>query len=141
MMKAGKGVLLSLLILILSAGLSRAQVPELINDPQFKTVARAAVDSIYNFNFEGSERLLRPWKEKYPDHPLWLLMEGMTLWWDVLSDLNDTSHDEQFFYLMKRADYESSKLLRKNSSHADGLIIKAVSNGYVARHYANREEW
>ncbi len=141
MMKAGKGAVLSFIILILSAGLSRAQVPELINDPQFRITAQAAVDSIYNFNFEGSEQLLRPWKEKYPDHPLWLLIEGMALWWEVLSDLNDTSHDEQFFYLMKRADYESSKLLRKNSSHADGLIIKAVSNGYVARHYANREEW
>jgi tetratricopeptide (TPR) repeat protein len=141
MVSAAKRGIFAILIVILTAGFARAQVPELIRDPQFKKVARAAVDSIYNFNFEAADSLLAPWKQQHPDHPLWLLMEGMTLWWHVLSDLTDTSQDERFFYLMKKADYASSRLLQKNSSHADGLIIKAVSNGYIARQYSNRDEW
>lgn len=134
-------LLFSLFLFAFSAGLARAQVPELVNNPDFRTTAKAAVDSIYNFQFDGAEQLLKPWKEQHPDHPLWLLMEGMTFWWHVLSDLSDTSRDEEFFYMMKKADYESSRLLRNNSSHADALIIKAVSNGYIARHYSNRDEW
>ncbi len=128
-------------ILAIAAGTSRSQTPELINDKEFRPLARAAVDSIYNFNFEAAEELLQPWQKRYPDHPLWMLMESMTFWWKVLSDLEDTSHDERFFYLMKRTDYEASRLLNEKSSHADGLIIKAVSNGYIARQYANRNEW
>lgn len=118
-----------------------AQPPELINNHRFRPVAQAAVDSVYNFNFEGAEKVLVPWKQRYPGHPLWLLIEGITFWWQVLSDLEDTSHDEQFFYKMKHIDYQASQLLRKNRSHADGLIIKIISNGYIARQYANRDEW
>lgn len=118
-----------------------AQQPELVNDSEFREKGRAAVDSIYNFNFEAADSLLHPWKKEHPDHPLWTLMEGMNFWWEVLSDLEDTSHDEAFFDLMKKADYEASKLLRNDRHHADGLLIKAISNGYIARQYANREEW
>jgi hypothetical protein len=73
-----------------------AQVPELINKPEFRVDAKAAVDSIYNFNFEGADKRLFSWKEEYPKHPLWTLIDGMKFWWKVLSDLENTSHDEQF---------------------------------------------
>lgn len=118
-----------------------AQVPELINNSEFRPDAKAAVDSIYNFNFEGAEQAVSPWKKKYPDHPLWTLLEGMKFWWQVLSDLEDTSHDEQFYELMKKVDYEAGKLLHRQSDHADGLIIRAIGNGYLARQHANRSEW
>ncbi|MGD8427743.1 MAG: hypothetical protein PVH63_08920 [Balneolaceae bacterium] len=118
-----------------------AQVPELINNPQFRPDAQAAVDSIYNFNFDGAEKQLSSWKEKYPQHPLWTLLDGMKFWWEVLSDLDDTSHDEQFYHMMKKADYEAGKLLHDDPSNADGLIIKVISNGYIARQYSNRSEW
>ncbi|HET6527239.1 MAG TPA: hypothetical protein VFG39_00665, partial [Balneolaceae bacterium] len=118
-----------------------AQVPELINNPKFRVDAKAAVDSIYNFNFDGADKRLSIWKEKYPSHPLWTLIDGMKFWWKVLSDLEDTSHDEQFYHIMKKASYQAGKLLYKNPGHADGLIIKAISNGYLARQYANRSEW
>ncbi|NGP77470.1 tetratricopeptide repeat protein [Balneolaceae bacterium YR4-1] len=136
-------VLLFLLLLSSTGTVAKAQgsLPELINDQEFKPVAQAAVDSVYNFNFIAADELLKPWKEEYPEHPLWMLIDAMQMWWQVLSDLEDTSHDEEFFFRMKRTDYEAARLLRKNSKHADGLIIKAISNGYVARQYANRDEW
>jgi tetratricopeptide (TPR) repeat protein len=118
-----------------------AQLPELINDPQFRPDAKAAVDSIYNFNFDGADKALSDWKQQYPDHPLWMLFEGMQFWWQVLSDLEDTSHDEQFYQMMKKADYQAGKLLHQQRDHSDGLIIRAITNGYMARQYANRGEW
>lgn len=129
------------LLLIFSAVSAKSQPPELIMKPEFRTDAGAAVDSIYNFNFSAADRHLRPWMQKYPGHPLWQLMEGIKLWWQILSDLEDTSHDKQFIHIMKKADYEASRLLQKNRSHLDALLIKAISNGYVARQYANRDEW
>lgn len=139
-MKTIRNIFLAFFLAVLAHPLA-AQVPELIDNPKFRPDAKAAVDSIYNFNFEGAEQRLASWKEKYPDHPLWTLLDGMKFWWEVLSDLEDTSQDEKFFNMMKKANYEAGKLLHRQSNHADGLIIKAIGNGYLARQYANRNEW
>lgn len=131
-----------LLLLCLFFSLSGvAQVPELVTDAEFRPDAAAAVDSIYNFQFKGADRRLSEWKEKYPQHPLWTLMEGMKFWWEILSDLQDTSHDESFINMMKKANYQAGKLLDEQPGHVDALIIQAISNGYIARQYSNREEW
>ncbi|MDZ7691382.1 MAG: hypothetical protein U5K69_09675 [Balneolaceae bacterium] len=115
--------------------------PELINNTEFRPVAKEAVDSLYNANPQAARQLLEPWKQRYPGHPLWILFDGMELWWQILADLENTSLDEEFFNLMGRADYEAGRLLSRQSDHADALIIKAVSNGYIARQHANREDW
>src|SRR5699024_5132526 len=132
--------------LLLTAGLlttviAHAQVPELINNPDFRPDAKAAVDSIYNFNFDGADKVLSPWKEEYPDHPLWGLVDGMKFWWQILSDLENTEHDDAFIEMMKKANYQAGKLLHRQSSHADALLIQAIANGYIGRQYSNREEW
>ena len=132
---------LSVLFLIATVLSTKAQVPELINNPQFRPDAKAAVDSVYNFNFQGADQKLNPWMKQYPKHPLWTLMEGMKFWWHLLSDLEDTSQDEQFFTMMKKVDYQAGKLLHDQPGHADGLIIKTISNGYMARQNANRGNW
>lgn len=139
-MKKIKLLLFVVLISVFSAP-AFAQVPELIKKEAFRKDAKQAVDSIYNFQFKGAEKSLSAWQQEYPDHPLWTLLKGMKLWWSVLSDLESTSHDQKFFSLMKQADYEARKLLYDQPSHADGLIIKAISNGYLARQYSNRSEW
>lgn len=132
---------LSVLFLITIVLSAQAQVPELINNPQFRPDAKAAVDSVYNFNFQGADQKLSPWMKQYPKHPLWTLMDGMKFWWHLLSDLEDTSQDEQFFTMMKKANYQAGKLLHDQPGHADGLIIKTISNGYMARQNANRGDW
>lgn len=138
--KTIQSVLFSVLILLM-ASTAFAQVPELITNEQFRQDAQAAVDSLYNFNANGADQKLKPWKEKYPSHPLWQLMEGMEFWWVLLSDLHDTSRDDYFYEMMKKVDYAASKLLYDQPGHADALIIRAVANGYVARQHSNRQEW
>lgn len=118
-----------------------AQTKVLIRDAFFEIDARKAIDSLYNRNTEAAQEILSPWREEYPDHPLWLLWDGMELWWEVLEDLNDPSHDRKFISMMQRADYEAGQVLRKEPGHPDALIIRAVANGYIARLHANREDW
>lgn len=117
------------------------QTKVLIEDAFFEIDAREAIDSLYNRNTVAARNELKPWREKYPEHPLWILWDGMELWWDVLEDLDNHSHDQEFISMMQRADYEAGKVLRSEPGHPDALIIRAVANGYIARLYANREEW
>ncbi|HLR76124.1 MAG TPA: hypothetical protein VK106_00590 [Balneolaceae bacterium] len=116
-------------------------MPELISQTEFRKDAAAAVDSLYNFNDAAAEKIMEDWNKDYPNHPIWSLFDAMTEWWIVLSDLENHSHDDKLLKLMKKADYKASKLLHKQPNHVDGLIIKAIANGYIARHYANRSEW
>ncbi|MFO7799343.1 tetratricopeptide repeat protein [Rhodohalobacter sp.] len=135
------GLVLFILFSLLSVSQSAGQTAALIENENFKVDAQAAIDSLYNQNQEGARLILEPWIESHPDHPLWTLWDGMELWWTVLNDLHNTEHDEEFFNVMKKADYEASKLLRRHRDHPDALIIRATANGYTARHYSNREEW
>jgi len=135
------GLVLFILLSLLSVSQTYAQTAVLIEDENFKVDAQEAIDSLYNQNQEGARLILEPWMEAHPEHPLWILWGGMELWWTVLSDLYNTEHDDEFFNVMKQADYEASKLLRKHRDHPDALIIRAIANGYTARHYSNREEW
>ena len=120
---------------------AQAQTKVLIDDMAFRADAQAAIDSLYNRNYEGAQEVLFLWKEKYPDHPIWSLWDGMELWWTVLEDLSDESKDDEFFHMMRKTDHLAGELLRKESDHPDALIIRTVANGYVARHHANREQW
>ena len=113
----------------------------LIQNDEFSVDARLAIDSLYNRDVNGARKLLQPWRVNYPQHPIWELWDGMEVWWEVLEDLHDRTHDPEFLNRMQKADYAASRLLNREPGHPDALIIRAVANGFVARLYANREEW
>lgn len=123
------------------AELAKAQHIVLVTDEEFRPVAQQALDSLYNRNPEAAAEIFKPWREKYPEHPVWLLWEGMEQWWVVLEDLDNKSRDDEFYDKMKIADYQAGRFLNNNSRHPDGLIVRAAANGYLARHQSNREEW
>lgn len=127
--------------LAVSVAPSFAQTKVLIKDAFFEIDAKKAIDSLYNRNTEAAKELLEPWREEHPDHPLWLLWDGMEVWWNVLEDLDNHSLDREFIARMQQADYEAGKILRSEPGHPDALIIRSVANGYIARLHANREEW
>lgn len=118
-----------------------AQTTELIRNSRFNSDAVRAIDHLYNLDNRSAEDELYFWRVRYPDHPIWELWTGMEMWWDVLSDLHDTSHDKAFIDQMTKADYAAANLLRREPGHADALIIRAVASSYIARLNANREAW
>ncbi|WP_069132615.1 tetratricopeptide repeat protein [Rhodohalobacter halophilus] len=128
-------------VLFLGIDPAAAQIPVLIQDETFEEDAKQAIDSLYNRNPDAARDLLSGWIEQYPEHPLWILWDGMELWWNILNDLHNTEYDEHFFNVMKRADYEAGQLLKQHPDHPDALIIRAIATGYTARHHSNREEW
>lgn len=119
----------------------KAQTPIFIDDPEFREDALTAIDSLYNRKPDVSRKLMAKWESAYPDHPVWSAWSAMESWWDRMVNLYDTSGDDEFFEQMKKADYTASKVLHDEPDHPDALLIKALANGYAARHHANRERW
>lgn len=134
------GIILSA-IFVLTAAVAQAQTPVLIHNLEFRSDAVVAIDSLYNRNPEASHVIMREWEDRYPDHPIWEMWDAMELWWVVLEDLYDHSHDERLMEAMKRSDYAAGQLLNREPNHPDALIIRALANGYIGRHYSNRDRW
>ena len=122
-------------------GTVNGQTVVLIDKEEFQNDAVVAIDSLYNRNNEAALEILSPWIEAYPEHPIWKMWSAMDFWWNILEDLYDESNDDQLFEAMMEADFEAGRLLRNESDHPDGLIIRALANGYIARHHANRDRW
>lgn len=134
-------LLIFLIFLSISPANLSAQTPVLVEDPEFRLAAQAAIDSLYNRKPEAAQELLKPWMDELPEHPLWSLFDAMDYWWIVLTDLFDESHDEELMDRMNRADSEASELLDREPDHPDGWIIRAVATGYMARQLSNRNRW
>lgn len=113
----------------------------LFRDPGFLKVAPAAVDSVYNLKFESGRKIVDPWKQSRPDHPLWTFWDGLELWWKIVPDLEQTTYDQQFFHTFGRVDYACTRLLARDAKNLDALLLKALSNGFMARLHANRDNW
>ncbi len=113
----------------------------LIDDDAFQEDATVAIDSLYNRNAEASQEIMREWRKSHPDHPIWTMWDAMELWWVVLEDLYDESHDNKLFDAMAKSEHQAGRLLRSESDHPDALLIRALATGYAARHYSNRGQW
>ena len=133
--------LLMLSLFILLPNISVGQTKILIADQEFTIDAIVAIDSLYNRNEAAARTILKPWQNRYPEHPIWILWSGMEKWWMVLEDLAVTHHEERFIELMREADFEAGRILRNEPDHTDALVIRAVANSYVARMHANKEQW
>lgn len=113
----------------------------LFRDAGFLKVAPAAVDSVYNLKFQSGRALVGPWMKSQPNHPIWTFWEGLELWWKIVPDLEQTTYDQQFFYTFGRVDYACTRLLARDAINLDALLLKALSNGFMARLHANRDNW
>jgi len=130
--------------IFLATGLSTqssAQTAVLIHNSEFQKDAVTAIDSLYNRNTDASREVMSSWKQSHPDHPIWTMWDAMEVWWEVLEDLYDHSLDDKLMEMMQRSEYQAGRILSRESGHPDALIIRALANGYIARHYANRGHW
>lgn len=100
-----------------------------------------AIDSVYNLNYAASVRILAPWKKKYPDNPIWSFWKGLHTWWVILPDLENKQHDKQMVYDFSQTNYQCSRMLNKDPDNLDALLLKSASDAFMARLYANRDNW
>jgi len=113
----------------------------LLENPDFIKDVQQAIGYVYNQEFERSREILSPWLENEKAQPLAAFWEGLPLWWDILADLETDKHDTEFIRVMESADRASDLVLRRDRRNLDALVIKSLSNGFLARLHANRGSW
>jgi len=115
--------------------------PELMKNEAFVRDVQKAIDSVYNMDYAASVRILAPWRQKYPDHPIWSFWQGLQTWWLILPDLEDKQYDKKLIYDFSQTNYQCSLVLNKDPDNLDALLLKSASDAFLARFYANRDNW
>ena len=135
-------VLLSLLFL---PAAQAQETPEksklLLEDPAMQTESMEAVNDLYNFHFEDSDRKFRWFKLKYPKHPLPYFLLGLNEWWKMMPDPADEHLDTRFLAYMDTAIVFADKMYEADKENPEAAFFLAAAYGFKGRLYSERKSW
>lgn len=130
-----------ILLLALPASLYADRDQYWLNNSGFVQDVQKATDLVYNQEYARADSVMSSWFSKNPDHPVAIFWAALPVWWDILQDLEDPSHDDAFIQLMEQAERASDRVLRRDRRNLDALVVKSMVNGFLARLHANRGAW
>jgi len=122
-------------------GAAESSLPTVLNDPFVRKTGTKGLNRLYNMQSDSAQALFRQIDERYPDHPVGPFLQGLNLWWSIMLDLTDTSHDEAFFDLMDEVIERCDEILDEDPDHFDALLFKGAAHGFKARLASNRSNW
>src|SRR6056297_882021 len=104
-------------------GSAESSLPTVLNDPFVRKTGTKGLNRLYNMQSDSAQALFRQIDERYPDHPVGPFLQGLNLWWSIMLDLTDTSHDEAFFDLMDEVIERCDEILDEDPDHFDALLF------------------
>ncbi|MCS7014283.1 MAG: tetratricopeptide repeat protein [Chloroherpetonaceae bacterium] len=108
---------------------------------QYSEQVLQGIDLIYNLEFEKAERIFSEIRNKDPKSPIGHFFLGMTLWWKMMLDIDNTQYDDEFCSYMEKTIEVCEERLERNSEDIEALFFKCGSLGFRGRLRANRESW
>jgi tetratricopeptide (TPR) repeat protein len=136
--RPGIAHLIFLFLLLASPGRSFGQW---IGDPDAEEHTRRGIDDVYNLMFDSAQTNFKYLIHKQPDHPAGYFFLAMVDWWRIITDFNNTSHDDGFFGQLDRVIDLCDKRLDKNENDIAALFFKGGALGFKGRLHGNREDW
>ncbi|MCF6361295.1 MAG: tol-pal system protein YbgF [Cyclobacteriaceae bacterium] len=113
----------------------------LLSDLRVQIDATAAINAMYNFDFDESERLYRELRFRYPDHPLSYFLSGLNIWWRIMPNEEDDRYDKRFLFYMDQTISIAEPMLEKEETKIEGAFFLAAAYGFKGRLYSNRQSW
>lgn len=112
----------------------------LLINPFIQIESTAAINSMYNFEFEKAHNHFNYLQREYPWHPLPYLLKGLNYWWRIVPDYNNETWDEEFIAYM-----DTTKILaenvRDNYNEIEGAFFLAAAYAFEGRLYSERREY
>lgn len=106
---------------------------------QFQT--KKGLDHLYNMEFEEARTMFEMIDEAHPNHPVGPFLLALNTWWEILIDLSDESHDDEFFAAMDEVIERSDRMLKRDSKNFDAMFFKGAALGFRGRLRSNRGDW
>lgn len=117
------------------------QTSSILDEPFVRKTGTKGLDDLYGMRFDEAKAAFEKIDERYPDHPVGPFLKGLNLWWTIMLDLTDTSHDEAFAEQMNTVISRCNALLDEDPDHFDAALFKAAAHAFLARMHSNRLRW
>ncbi len=111
-------------------------VGALLLNLQIQIEANEALNDMYNYKFEKAEMQFRWIKQKYAWHPLPYFLLGLSQWWKILPNIDNTEYDGLFSAYMDTSLVLSRRLYEVNK--VEGAFFLAATHGFIARLESDR---
>ena len=105
----------------------------LLEDTGVQIDATAAVNAMYNFDFDESARLYRELRFRHPKHPLSFFLSGLNLWWMIMPDEEQTTYDDRFMHYMDTTIAVAMPMLEHEDTRIEAAFFFAAAYGFKAR--------
>ena len=112
-----------------------------LSDPFVRRSGKKGLDLLYNMQFQEARARFDSIDARYPNHPVGPFLKGLNVWWRILLNLTDTSHDEAFLDAMNETIARCDNLLDEDPDHFDATFFKGAALGFRGRLRSNRGKW
>ena len=107
----------------------------------FDARIQQGIDLIYNLRFAEAERHFQAIVEAAPDNPLGYFFRAMIAWWRILIDLDDKTHDEEFYARLKQCIEVCDRRLAQDPMDFDAILFKGGAIGFRGRLRGDRKQY
>jgi tetratricopeptide (TPR) repeat protein len=112
----------------------------LINNVTMQIEISQALSDLYNFKFDVAERQFRWFKQKYPWHPLPYFLLGLSEWWKIMPNTQETKYDDRFLAYMDSTIVVAKNLFEEYPEYKiEGAFFLAAAHGFKGRLYSDEE--
>ncbi|NKB68716.1 MAG: hypothetical protein GKR89_16755 [Candidatus Latescibacteria bacterium] len=99
------------------------------------------IDLIYNLRFDQADSYFAEVIAADPDNPLGYFFRAMVVWWQILIDLEDRSHDEAFYRRIEECIKICDRRLDRDEMDFDAILFKAGAIGFRGRLRGDRNQF
>ena len=107
----------------------------------FDSRIQEGIDLIYGLHFQSADNHFLEIIESDPANPLGYFFRAMVAWWRVLIDLEDESHDENFYVLLERCIEVCNARLKNDPFDFDSVLFKGGALGFRGRLRGDRGDY
>lgn len=100
-----------------------------------------AMNDLYNFKFESATTQFLWFKDKYPSHPLPYFLLGLTEWWKIMPNGDETKYDKKFIAYMDSSLIFAYDLYKEDKNNAEATFFLSAAYAFKARLHAERGNW
>jgi hypothetical protein len=113
----------------------------LLENEDVQIASAQAINDMYNFKFDKAESQFNHLKQLYPNHPIAYLLLGLSEWWKININIDNTQYDEMFLAYLDSA-INFARILNENPRcHTEASFFLSASYGFEGRLYGERGSW
>lgn len=105
----------------------------LLLDLNIQIESNDAINQLYNFKFDEAQKKFNELKSRHPKHPLAYFLLGLSEYWKIMPNENNTSFDKSFHNYLDSAIILAEDLYEKDNKNYEAAFFLTASYGFKGK--------